>query len=187
MKKLLATASILLVTGGALVGCGSDDTSDDAKGGTSSSPSASTSDGTSASSDASSSASSEEGSDFCQAFLDFGTALSSVDPSASPSTIIKQVKSEADKLGDVDLPSDITDDAKDGFNAIIGAIDSLPDDATLEDLGNLENGLSAKEKTDAQAFNTYLEGACPELSGDSGSASSAPSANSVAPSPSASQ
>lgn len=195
MKRALVAASLVLAMGGALVGCGSDDDSDSASSDTSSSAtasdSASASDDTSASAsdDSSSAASSGEGdattTAFCQAFVDFGTALGTVDPSAAPADIISEIKSEAEKLGDVDLPAGIPADAKSGFEATIGAIDDLPDDATLEDLGNLESGLSTQQQADAKTFNSYLETTCPQLSSGASSDDSA-SSTTVAPAPSAS-
>lgn len=179
MKRALVASSLVLVMGGALVGCGSDDSdtsSDSTSASASASDSASTSDGASASA---SSTQDDTTATFCQAFVDFGTALGTVDPSAAPADIISEIKSEADKLNDVDLPDGIPSDAEDGFNAIIGAIDDLPDDATLEDLGNLESGLSAEEKANAKTFNTYLETTCPQLS-SSAAASAEPSVSAPA-------
>lgn len=182
MKRALVASSLVLVMGGALVGCGSD-SSDSSSDSTSASASASDSAGESAGTSDGASASASSTQDdttatFCQAFVDFGTALGTVDPSAAPADIISEIKSEADKLNDVDLPDGIPSDAEDGFNAIIGAIDDLPDDATLEDLGNLESGLSADEKANAKTFNTYLETTCPQL--NSGAATADPSASAPA-------
>lgn len=166
MKRALA-ASVLLL-GGALMGCGSDDDGD----------------GGSAGGDSGSGGSGTSTEEFCAAFEDFTSSLGTVDPSAPPADIIEKLKDEADKLGDVGTPEDIPDDAADGFELVLDAIDDLPDDASIEDLGTMEQDFTEDEQAKAEAFDTYLQETCPELGQGEAPESGGPSVSAPTLSPS---
>ena len=100
--------------------------------------------------------------DFCQAFDDFRAALADVDPSDAKAAV-RKLKDEATKLGGVGTPTDIPDDAGQGFQVVLDAIADIPDDASLEDLASVEGGLSAEEQKQSKALSAYLKKACPDL------------------------
>jgi hypothetical protein len=184
MKRALAAATLVLALGG-LSACGSDDDSDSsssASESTSTSASAGTSDEAAPSEDTSESSDPAASSDFCSAFETFVTDLSSLDQSAGDAEVVKALKAATDKLSKVELPSDIPDDAKAGFEKTIDAIESLPDDASAEDIQNVQNDFTDEEKANSEAFNAYLSEQCPEFGGSSASSAPESSPATVAPS-----
>jgi hypothetical protein len=137
MKLGLVAASLILVAGGA-VGCGDD-------GG-----------GDGASSDKTASKD-----DFCAAFQSFYDDLTSVAPDAE--NLGKVIKDAADKIEEVGTPEDIPDDAKAGLGITLDAINDLPDDASQEDVIQIESSFSDDEKKKTDAFNDYLAKTCPDI------------------------
>jgi hypothetical protein len=155
MKLGLLAASLVLVAGGA-VGCGDDGGGGAAK------------DDESASTE-----------DFCGAFEAFADDLADV--TGQEENLGEILKKAAKRIEDVGTPKGIPDDAKEGLQLTLDAIADLPDDASVEDMGGLEEGFSDADKEKTDAFSEYLEKTCPDLGGsgepesDSGSGSSAPS------------
>jgi hypothetical protein len=135
MKIALAAASLLLVAGGAAA-CG-DDGGDGAvdKG---------------ASKD-----------DFCGAFQDFYDDLTGI--TGEEKNLGEILKKAAKKIRDVGTPDDISDDAKEGLELTLDAIDELPDDATAEEMSAIEEDFSDADKKKSQAFSDYLEKTCPDI------------------------
>jgi hypothetical protein len=156
MKLGLLAASLVLVAGGA-VGCGDDG---DSGGGAKKDDGASTE-------------------DFCAAFQAFADDLQDV--TGEEANLGEILKKAAKRIEDVGTPKGIPDDAKEGLQLTLDAIADLPDDASVEDMGGLEEGFSAADKEKTDAFSEYLEKTCPDLGGsgepesDSGSGSDAPS------------
>ena len=152
MKLGLLTASLVLVAGGA-VGCGSDDGGSDDK--------------------------TASKKDFCAAFQGFYDDLSGL--TGTEDNLGEILKKAAKKIEDVGTPDDISDDAKDGLQLTLDAIDELPDDATAEDLSSLDSKFSDADQKKVDAFDSYLEKTCPDIGGgddsstDSGGDSSSPS------------
>jgi hypothetical protein len=136
MKLGLVAASLILVAGGA-VGCG-----DDGGDGGSSDKTASKD-------------------DFCAAFQSFYDDLTSV--GQDEQNLGKVLKDAADKIEDVGTPEDIPDDAKEGLGITLDAINDLPDDASPEDIAQIESDLSEDEKKKTDAFNDYLAKTCPDI------------------------
>ena len=132
MKKLslLAVMALLL---GFLAGCGDD------------------------SSDAPESASVE---DFCGVFLDLAQTAQEQGADASDADAIKLLKDLADKLEEVGTPEDMPEDARDGLQLLIDKIKDLPDDATAEDLANVEKDFTEEDKANQEALQTYLADKC---------------------------
>ena len=161
MKLGLLTACLVLVAGGA-VGCGDD-------GG----------DGGAAKDDES--ASTE---DFCGAFQAFADDLADV--TGQEENLGEILKKAAQRIEDVGTPKDIPDDAKEGLQLTLDAILDLPDDASVEDMGSLEDEFSEADKKKTDAFSDYLEKTCPDL-GDSGEPESDSGSGSGAPSDDASE
>jgi hypothetical protein len=141
MKIALAAASLVLVAGGA-VGCGNDDGGD---------------------------AGSDEGvskDDFCGAFQAFYDDFQDV--TGEEDNLGEILKKAAKQIEDAGTPDDIPDDAKEGLQLTLDAIDDLPDDASAEDMAGLEGDLTDEQKKKVDAFSDYLEKTCPDI-GDSSS------------------
>ena len=137
MKLGLAAATLILVAGGA-VGCGGDDGGD----GGSDEKTASKA-------------------DFCGAFQDFYDDLQGI--TGEEDNLGEILKKAAKRIEDVGTPEGISDDAKEGLQLTLDAIDDLPDDATAEDMGTIEDDFSAEEKKKTDAFTDYLEKTCPDI------------------------
>ena len=163
----MTAATLILVAGGA-VACGGDDnggSGNDGGGGSASSDSGGTS-----------------VDDFCGAFEEFSSSLFEAD-TTDTAAVIKVLKDEAGKLDDVGTPEDIPEDAEEGLDLVLGAIQDLPDDATLDDISALEDDFSEEDKAKADAFDTYLADTCPELgSGGDASSPAAPESGDATPS-----
>ena len=151
MKLGLAAATLILVAGGA-VGCGGDDGSGGSDEKTASKA------------------------DFCGAFQAFYDDIQGI--SGEEDNLGEILKKAANRIEDVGTPEGIPDDAKEGLQLTLEAIDDLPDDATAEDMAGLEGDFSEEDTAKADAFTEYLAKTCPELGGsgdsetDSGSGSS---------------
>ncbi|GAA1126476.1 hypothetical protein [Nocardioides aquiterrae] len=144
MRTALTLAGFVLVLGG-LAGCGGGD-SDGGDGADSGG--------------LPTSASKEE---FCGNFKSLAEDLGKLDPNADPSTAVQALHDAADHMRATGTPADIPDDARHGLEVTLDAIAGLPDDATAEDIGKLEESLSEQEQKDASAFDSYLSDECPEL------------------------
>jgi hypothetical protein len=134
MKLALTAASLVLVAGGA-VACGSDNGGGSSK---------------TASKD-----------DFCGAFEKFYQDLTAV--AEDEKNLSKVLKDAAKRIEDVGTPKDIPDDAKEGLQLTLDAIDDLPDDATAADIAELDSKFSDAEKKKTDAFSDYLDKTCPDI------------------------
>jgi hypothetical protein len=122
--------------------------------------------------------------EFCgafQAFYDDLTALSGDEPNLG-----EILKKAAKRIEDVGTPDDIPDDAEQGLELTLDAIDGLPDDATAQDMEGLESGFTDEDKKKTDAFSTYLDKTCPDIGGGAESPSDVPTASIPTPSESAS-
>ncbi len=134
MKRALAAASlVLLAATGA--GCGGDD------------------DGDGAPSDASVD-------DFCGTFNDFYAKAEELGEGATDEELVAALKDTGEELGEVGTPEDIPEDARAGFEATVKAIGDLPDDATEEDVANLEDDYSEEVQGQVDGFASYLNDTC---------------------------
>jgi hypothetical protein len=133
VKKLSLLAAMALLLG-LLAGCGGDDSSAAPEG-----------------------ASVE---DFCGVFLDLAQTAQEQGADASDADAVKLLKDLADELEDVGTPEDMPQDAQDGLQLLIDKIKDLPDDATAEDLANVEKDFSEEDKANQQALQTYLAEKC---------------------------
>ncbi|MCB0896154.1 MAG: hypothetical protein KDB43_12400, partial [Nocardioidaceae bacterium] len=101
--------------------------------------------------------------DFCGNFEDLQRNFGSLDTESDASEAVATLQDAADQMEKTGTPEDIPDDARNGLEVTLGAIQGLPDDATVDDISNLENSLSDAEQKDADAFNAYLEDTCGSL------------------------
>lgn len=73
----------------------------------------------------------------------------------------------ADEIEEVGTPEGISDDARKGFEQMIDAAgDISEDDLKSPDLDSLEKDLSAEEKKQVEAYNTYVTDTCGSMFGD---------------------
>ena len=106
----------------------------------------------------SSSASKKE---FCSGYEDFIKALVNIDEDEKEYG--KKLKEAADDFEEVGVPDDIPDDAKEGLEIVFDKIDELDDDASPEEISNLDSDLSKDDQKKADAFEKYLEKTCPDV------------------------
>jgi len=138
MKRAVAAATLILVVGTG-AGCGGDG---DGGG-----------DGGGAPSDASVD-------DFCGTFNDFYAEVEELGEGAADEDVVAALKDTGEELDEVGTPEDISDDARAGFEATVGAIGDLPDDATQEDVANLQNDYTEDEQGQVDEFSSYLNETC---------------------------
>jgi hypothetical protein len=98
--------------------------------------------------------------DFCSGYEDFIKAL--VDIDTDEKEYGKKLKAAAKDFEEVGVPDDISDDAKEGLEIVFDKIDELDDDASPEDISNLDSDLSKDDQKKADAFESYLEKTCPD-------------------------
>lgn len=138
MKHALLAASLVLV-GGSVVACGGDG-------------------GGGAPADASKA-------DFCDAYTslyeDLGELAGAGGETPDGDAMLETFQDWAKEMEDVGTPEDIPDDAREGFELVIDQVGDLKasdlDEAGLQDL---DENLSADEKEQGEAFNTYLTDNC---------------------------
>lgn len=141
--KIAGIAFVLSTVGAGLTGCGGSD-----------------SDGGDSAKDAPKSASKDG---FCEKFnglYDNLTGASSDDPTKA----IKGIKDWAAEMEDYGTPSEMTDDARKGFEVVIKTFKGVDDDATAEDLQNLGDDVSAEDNKSAEAFGDWTTENCPSPS-----------------------
>jgi hypothetical protein len=134
MKHVLMAATLVLVAG-TTVGCGGGDK-----------------DGGGAPA-----AASEK--DFCDTFTSF-TEDMAASSDKETSDQIKTAKDAVAKLADVGTPKDIPADARDGFEIFIDTIKGIDDNASEEDLQNIDSDLSEADNKKVSAFTTYYADTC---------------------------
>ena len=101
--------------------------------------------------------------DFCGAYTSLQKDLGDIDPTSTSdlSGYIKKLKTAVKELVKIGLPKDVPANAKEGFQLSIKMIEAIPDDATLEDLGKLGEGISEADQAKETAFDDYLAKECP--------------------------
>ncbi len=75
----------------------------------------------------------------------------------SDSTTPKQAAAQFQKVG---TPSDITDDARHGYEVLVSHLSTMPDDASSGDLSAMQQKLSAADQKSVLSFVTYLTKEC---------------------------
>ncbi len=131
----------LVLTMGGLAGCGGDD-------------------GDSGSGGMPRDASSE---DFCANFEQLSEDLGGVTPDSDPADAISTMQDASQEMRETGVPENATDEEAEGLEVTLDAIDELDPDASLEDLGNLEDQFSKSDQEKADAFDDYLDEECGEI------------------------
>lgn len=98
--------------------------------------------------------------DFCAGYEDFISAVFKVQ--ADDKDYVEKLKDAAAEFEDVGTPGDIPDDAAEGRELVLKAIEDIDDDATPEDIADLESDFSEDEQKKADAFEEYLSKTCPD-------------------------
>jgi hypothetical protein len=101
--------------------------------------------------------------EFCGVFDDFFAEMSELTGTGDEpdqQAMIQAVKGVADRLEEVGSPEDIPDDAQAGLDVTTEALQGLPDDATQQDLAELETDFTEEEQTQTKAFDTYVTSTC---------------------------
>ncbi len=144
-KAALVVASTALALG-ALAGCGSD--SDGGSDGGSSAG------GASAGGDASKD-------DFCTAFNGLVTDVLAKAGTGDLSDAVSAIKDWAANMKEVGTPSDMPDDARQGFEVFVEAASNIDEDATLGDLQSLGSELSQADQDAGESFGSWATENCP--------------------------
>jgi hypothetical protein len=140
MKTGLVMAGLVLAMGG-LVGCGGGDGDSDSGG-------------------IPRDASSE---DFCANFQQLAEDLGAFSPDADPAEAVSTMQDASESMRETGVPESATDEQAEGLEATLDAIDGIEADASLEDLGELEDTFSETDQEKADAFDDYLDEECGEL------------------------
>jgi len=135
----LATAGLVLALG-ALAGCGGEGEGDG-----------------DAAADAPTDASTEE---FCGQYLEL-VDLASFGESDETSDAVAAAKGWAADMGEVGTPSDIPEEAREGFEVMVRTFRAIDDDASVSDLETFGEEMTAAEEEAADAFATWASQTCP--------------------------
>ena len=100
-------------------------------------------------------------SDFCDGFNGLFEAVLAQGLSADSTAMISALKDWASDMEDIGTPSDMPDDARNGFELFIEQAKDLDENASLEDLENLGDDLSEADQADGEAFSDWTEENCP--------------------------
>jgi hypothetical protein len=98
--------------------------------------------------------------EFCETYQSVFTdaVVLGEDPSAGESVAF--MKAWGDRLQEVGTPEDIPDQAREGFEVTVEALQDLDDDASMDDIANLEQGLDEEAQAAGQAFAEYVGQTC---------------------------
>jgi hypothetical protein len=99
--------------------------------------------------------------DYCDAVND-NSALDDIDfEDPDEDAFVDALKEKAEELEDVGTPEDIPDDAREGFELQLDAINDLDaDDIDFDDPGAFEDDFSDDDKEKVQAYSDYESETC---------------------------
>jgi hypothetical protein len=143
-KTAVKIAGIALALGGlagGLAGCGGSDSDGDG-GSAADAPKGASKDG------------------FCEKFNGLYDNLLQSDPKDT-SAAIKGIKDWAGEMEDYGTPSEMSDDARDGFEVVIATFKGVDEDASLADIQNLGDDVSEADNKLAEAFGDWTQENCP--------------------------
>lgn len=146
MRTALTLAGLALVTGG-LAGCGGGDSTPAAGDGA----------------EATALPTSADQGEFCANFQTLAEDLGQLDPQGDPSQAVRTLQDAAKRMRETGTPDGIPADARHGLEVTLDAIDSLPRDATADDISKLDDDFTTQEKADSDAFDSYLAQECDKL------------------------
>lgn len=100
-------------------------------------------------------------SDFCDGFNGLFEKVLAQATSGDSSAMITALKDWAGDMEDIGTPSDMPEDARNGFELFVEQAKDLDENASLDDLQNLGEDLSEGDQADGEAFSTWTEKNCP--------------------------
>jgi len=100
-------------------------------------------------------------SDFCDGFNALFEKVIAKAASGDSEAMISALKDWAGDMEDIGTPSDMPEDARNGFELFLEQAEELDENATLDDLQNLGDDLSEADQADGEAFGTWTEEHCP--------------------------
>lgn len=100
-------------------------------------------------------------SDFCEGFNGLFEKVVGQATSGDSSAMISALKDWAADMEDIGTPSDMPEDARNGFEVFLEQAKDLDEDASLDDLQNLGDDLSEGDQADGEAFGAWTEENCP--------------------------
>lgn len=98
--------------------------------------------------------------DFCGTFEDFYKEAAELGDAPDDADVVKALKGVGDELEEVGTPEDMTDDAREGFELTVQAIKDIDDDATQEEIAEMDKSFSDAEQKKVDAFDEYLSETC---------------------------
>jgi hypothetical protein len=104
--------------------------------------------------------------EFCGTFTAMIQQASEAGQDISDADAIKVAKDTADKLARVGTPQDIPEDARRAFELAIEKINSIPDDANREQMGEIAADLTAAQQQDLDGLTSYVTSTCLSLPSD---------------------
>jgi hypothetical protein len=104
--------------------------------------------------------------DFCGTFLDMIQQASEAGQDISDADAIKVAKDTAAKLEDIGTPEGIPEGARRAFELAIERINSIPDDASRQEMDDIADDLTEAQQQDLDALTTYVTTTCVSLPSD---------------------
>ena len=98
---------------------------------------------------------------FCKEYNGLYDRLMGQSP-GDPSSGIKGLKDWADDIEDYGTPKEMSDQARKGFEVVIGTVEDVSADAKPQDLEKLGDDLSAADEKAAEAFGEWTDDNCPK-------------------------
>lgn len=150
--KIAGIALALSCLGGVLAGCGGSDSDGGGGGGSKSDAKAATVDG------------------FCKQVASLTTTLAQSDPKDSAATV-KGIQGWVADVEDYGTPSELSGEAREGFEALVGTFKDVEDDASFKDLQALVSGVSAADNEKMTKFGAWTAKNCTPASAPTDDAS----------------
>ncbi len=98
--------------------------------------------------------------DFCDRYDDLFEKVLGADPTDSAATV-RAFKGWADGMADVDPPAEMPDDARHGLELFVEQAQGIDENASLDELAKLGEGLSDSDRAAGAAFNDWTGDNCP--------------------------
>jgi hypothetical protein len=101
--------------------------------------------------------------DFCATFVDMIQQASQSGGAISDAEAIRLAKQTAAKLAEIGTPEDIPADARQAFELAIERIQSIPDDATRQQMNEIADDFTAEQQKNLDSLTTYVTNKCISL------------------------
>jgi hypothetical protein len=98
--------------------------------------------------------------DFCANFEGIQKDLEELGADAKDEDVVNAIKEAGDRLEETGTPDGISEEARKGFEVTVQLIEELADDATTDEISDLDKELSEDEQKQSEAFDAYVEETC---------------------------